>query len=158
MCLVSNAFRTKCFLLLFAFLGISNIFVIFNYQYVKRFRKNNVDNIRKNYQHISVDLKRLQIEINETLQRFQEIRERIGKAFDQAALYRGGNLKLGKRDDQIKRAYLPPLPDCTQAPFLLIQIHSTPANIMERQAIRMSWGKPKNRINRADVGEQLIPR
>ena len=156
MCFLSNVFRTKYFLLLSAFLGISNIFVIFNYRYGKRFSKNNVNNIHENDRLPFVDLKRLQIEINETLQRFEEIRERTGKAFDQAALY-GRNLK-GNRDDQIERAYHPPLLNCKQAPFLLIQIHSTPANIMERQAIRMSWGRPENRINKADTGKQLMPR
>ena len=114
--------------------------MIINYQCTKRSAKEDDNHINEK----DGDLKRLQIEINETFRRFDEIQRVAGKAFKQATHW-----TQRRKDDPIKRGNLPPVLDCKQAPFLLIQIHSKPANFKERAAIRMSWGRQENSINKA---------
>ena len=156
--LVATALRSKFLLLSALSVGIV---VVFNYQYTKwSITKHAVwhagDIIEKD-QTLSGDLRRLQIEINETFRRFEE-RERVtGKAFEQAALYRPIWRKQRRKEHQLmKQDFQPPSPDCKQKPFLLIQIHSTPTNFKEREAIRVSWGTPENSINKANVGKQRL--
>lgn len=38
-------------------------------------------------------------------------------------------------------------PRCLQSPFLLIMVHSSPVNFMDRESIRLSWGREDNPIN-----------
>ena len=142
--------KSKLLLIFSALLGISNIFLIANYQSVKRSNKAIADDTID--QTLSGDLRRLQFEINETFRRFEE-RERVtGKAFERAAPTKT------RKEYQLKQDFQPPSPDCKQTPFLLIQIHSTPGNFKEREAIRVSWGTPENNINKANAGKQLMPR
>ena len=122
--------------------------MIIDYQCAKRSAKEDANHINEKDQTLYGDLKRLQIEINETYLRFDELQRVAGKAFEQAALFKG-NWTQRRKDGPIKRGNLPPVLDCKQAPFLLIQIHSKPANFKERAAIRMSWGRQENSINKA---------
>lgn len=146
--------RSRFLLLLFLFLGISNILIIINYQYATKSSKYFVDSKDQNQE--LVNWKGLQIEIDTTLQKFEEIRKREGKAFKQAALYgKKLTLKVNISDEHGQVNSTSSSPDCNPAPFLLIQIHSSPANVMERQAIRMSWGRPENRINKANGWKQV---
>ena len=156
MCLVTTALRSKFLLLLSAFLGISNILVIINYKCAERSIKECTDHVNEKYETLSSDLnlKGLQIEINDTFQRFEEKELITGKAYIWAVQH-GENRKQTQKSDKIKKGNLHFLPDCKQAPFLLMQIHSTPANFKEREAIRMSWGRPENRINKDNAGNQL---
>lgn len=39
------------------------------------------------------------------------------------------------------------MPRCLSAPFLLIMVHSSPVNFMDRESIRLSWGREDNPIN-----------
>lgn len=39
------------------------------------------------------------------------------------------------------------MPRCLPAPFLLIMVHSRPVNFMDRESIRLSWGREDNPIN-----------
>lgn len=159
------ALRSNLFLLLIFFMGIWNIFMIVNYQHAKQsimlcsnVAINKQDQISSNDIHKSHDyLKGLEIEIDETFITFKVKEHIFGKAFLQAAL-QGENGKEGGNDSEIKTVLARFLPDCKQAPFLLILIHSTPANFMEREAIRLSWGRPQNSINMANAGQQLTPR
>ena len=157
MCFGSAVLRARILLLFSAFLGLSNFLMIINYQYAKRYVKEDVNHIDEKDQALYGDLRRLQIEINETFRRFDEIERVAGKAFEQAALFKG-NWKQRRKDDQIKKGNHDPVLDCKQAPFLLIQIHSKPANFMERAAIRMSWGRHENSINKVSTGTQHMPR
>lgn len=101
MCFVSTLLRARIFLLLAAFLGLSNFLMIINYQYVKRSVKEDINHINEKDQAIHCGLRRLQIEINETFRRFDEIERVAGKAFEQAALFKG-NWTQRRKDDQIK--------------------------------------------------------
>lgn len=146
-------------------MGIWNILMIVNYQHAKRSIRlcsnvtiNEQDTISSNDIHKSHNyLKELEIEIEETFKKFKVKEHTFGKAFRQAAL-QGENGKEGGNDSEIKTVLARSLPDCEQAPFLLILIHSTPANFMEREAIRLSWGRAQNGINMANTGQQLTPR
>ena len=148
--------RSRFLLLLFLFLGISNILIIINYQYATKSSKYFVASKDQNQELLLVNWKGLQIEIDTTFQKFKEIREREGKAYKQAALY-GNKLtpKVNISDEHGQVNSTSSSPDCNPAPFLLIQIHSSPANVMERQAIRISWGRPENRINKANGWKQV---
>lgn len=159
MFLVTTALRSKFLLLFSAFLGISNILVIINYKCVKRSIKECADHINEKYETPSndLDLKGLQIEINDTFRRFGEKELVTGKAYIWAVQH-GENRKQTRESDKLKMGNLHFLPDCKQVPFLLMQIHSTPANFKEREAIRMSWGRPENRINKDNARNQLTPR
>ena len=154
---MSAVLRSKILLLLSAFLGLSNFLMIINYQYAKRSVKEDVNHINEKDQALYGDLRRLQIEINETFRRFDQIERVAGKAFEQAALFKG-NWTQTRKDDQIKNGNHAAVLDCKQAPFLLILIHSKPENVKERAAIRMSWGRHENRINKVSTGTQHIPR
>lgn len=97
------------------------------------------------------------MEIDETFRRFKAKEHTFGKAFRAAA--RHGESEKDRGEDFKTETLLPrSLPDCKPAPFLLILIHSTPANFMEREAIRLSWGRQQNSINMANEWKQLIPR
>lgn len=39
------------------------------------------------------------------------------------------------------------MPLCSPSPFLLIMVHSSPVNFMDRESIRLSWGREDNAIN-----------
>ena len=152
--LLMHTLRSRFLLLLLLFWGISNILLIVYYQYATKSSKYFVDSKDQNQELLLVNWKGLQIEIDTTFQRYTEIREREEKAFKQAALYgKKLTVEVNRSDEhgQVNSS----LPDCNPAPFLLIQIHSTPANFMERQAIRMSWGRPDNRINKANGWKQV---
>jgi len=123
--------RTRFLLLLFLFLGISNILIIINYQNATKSNKYFVDSKDQNQERLLVNWKGLQIEIDTTFQKFKEIREREGKAFKQAALYgKKLTLKVNISDENGQVNSTSSSPDCNPAPFLLIQIHSSPANVM----------------------------
>lgn len=142
------------------FLGaVWNTFVVFNYQYARQSPKTCPEDIQEQGKTLVIDktdshsfLKGLQKEINETFRRFEAKNHTTGKAFHLASLH-------GKRSEEREQdiEMTPSLPDCKQAPYLLILVHSAPAHFMEREAIRLSWGRPKNSINEANAGKQLIP-
>lgn len=103
------------------------------------------------------NLRRLQIEIQETFRKFDEKQRFIdGKAFN-PAVWNDGNWEREEGYQTRKRSLLRFKPNCKQPPFLLIQVHSTPENVMAREAIRMSWGRPDNNINKDGVMKQKVP-
>lgn len=139
--------------------AIWNIFVVVNYQNEKKSLKMSTDDIHEQRTTLFTGetkprsyLKSLQMGINETFRRFEEKYYTTGKAFRLAVLHEENGRE--RRDvEKIKTA----LPGCQQKPFLLILVHSAPANFMEREAIRMSWGRPQNSMNEANAGKQLMP-
>lgn len=152
--------RSRLIVVLTFCAAIWNIFVIVNYQYAKQSLKMCPDDTSEQDATLFIAetkpvsyLKGLQMEINETFRRFEEKDFTIGKAFRLAALH-GKKVKKRRDVEKIKTS----LPECQQTPFLLILIHSAPANFMEREAIRMSWGKPQNGINEANAGKRLMSR
>ena len=94
-------------------------------------------------------LKALRVEIKETFRRYEAKEETVGKTYQKAAFH--------KKKGRYRRNSIA-FPDCQPTPFLLIEVHTTPQNFMEREAIRLTWGRPQNAINAANVGEQLNPR
>ena len=144
----------------FTFLAaVWNTFVVFNYQYARQSLETCPEGIKEQGKTLVFDktesrsfLKGLQKEINETFRRFEAKNHTIGKAFRLASPH---GKRSEEREQDIKTT--PSLPDCNQTPYLLILVHSAPANFMEREAIRLSWGRPKNSINEANAGRQLIP-
>ena len=133
--------------------------MVFNYQYARQSLKNCPEDINEQGKTPIFDkteshsfLKGLQKEINETFRRFEAKNHTVGKAFRLASLH---GKRSEEREQDIKMT--PSLPDCKQTPYLLILVHSAPANVMEREAIRLSWGRPTNSINEANAGKQLIP-
>ncbi|KAL9972802.1 hypothetical protein ACROYT_G019179 [Oculina patagonica] len=138
--------------------------MLLNYQYGKRSVNTcNTDDINELDASFSTDarkpqsyLKGLKMEIDETFRRYKAKEHTFGKAFREAARH-GESGKDRGEDFKIESLLPRSLPHCKPAPFLLILIHSTPANFMEREAIRLSWGSQQNSINRANKGTQLIP-
>lgn len=148
--------RTKLVVGFAILAAVWNTFVLFNYQYVRQSLKNCPTDIREQGKILVFGkteslsyLKGLQKEINETFRRFEAKNHTVGKAFRLASLHG----KEGEQQTETRKS----LPDCTQRPYLLILVHSAPANFMEREAIRLSWGRPQNSINQANAGKQLIP-
>lgn len=164
-----SAWKSNFLLFLLSLVGIWSIFVIVNYQTAKQSMyvlMNQVctDEINEQDEISTSDaskprsyLKELQGEIEETFRRFKEKEQTFGKAFHQAAVH-GKKGRNRRKDVEIKTLLPRSMPECKPAPFLLILIHSTPANFMEREAIRLSWGRPQNGMNIANAGKQLIPR
>lgn len=153
---LASACRSRLLVVLTFCVAIWNIFVMFKYQCVKQSVSHHEQDaiLVMDEREPRSYLKELQMEINETFMRFEAKNRTIGKAFQRAAL-RGKNGKERRNDAaEIKTS----LPDCKQTPFLLILIHSTPANFMNRDAIRMTWGSPLNSINVANAGKPLMPR
>lgn len=151
--------RSRLFVVLTFLVAMWNIFVVINYQYPKQFLKICPEAIDEQGRALVIDktesrsyLKGLQREINETFMRFEAKNHTIGKAFRLAVLH-GKRRKEGEQDVEMRKS----LPDCKQTPYLLILVHSAPANVMEREAIRMSWGRPQNSINEANAGKKLMP-
>lgn len=155
MFLVFSAIRYKFVLTLAVLLALANIFMVVNHQFAKHYHKECDNGIIDNDKAFFGDLRRLQIEINKTFEMFEEIKRVAGKAFDKASLYKRHHRR---KQVQSKGGSIPLVPDCKQPPFLLIMIHSTPANVMEREAIRLSWGRPENSINKCTTETQQSPR
>lgn len=156
---LAPAYTSKLVVVLTFFAAIWNIFVIVNYQDAKQSHKTCSGDISEQDATLLKGerphsyLKGLQMDIKETFRKFEGKNSTIGKAFRLAALHG----KKGKERRNIEKTTTS-LPDCQQTPFLLVLIHSAPANLMEREAIRMSWGRPQNSINEANAGKQLTSR
>ena len=154
-----SIWRTKL-VVFFTFLAaVWNTFVVFNYQYARQSLEKCPKDIKEHGKILFFDktesrsyLKGLQKEINETFNRFEAKNQTVGTAFRLASLH---GKKSGGRNQDIEMTIS--LPDCKQTPYLLILVHSAPANFMEREAIRLSWGTPQNSINEANAGKQLMP-
>ena len=145
----------------FTFLvALWNTFVVLNYQYARKSLKKCPEDKKEQEKTLVFGkltesrsyLKGLQKEINETFRKFEAKNQTVGKAFRLASL-QGKISKEGEQHTETRTS----LPDCKQTPYLLILVHSAPANFMEREAIRLSWGRPQNSINEANAGKQLIP-
>lgn len=158
MFLVFSAVRYKFVLTLAVILALANIFMVVNHQFAKHHHKECDNDIIDNGKAFFGDLRRLQIEINKTFEIFEEIKRVAGKAFDKASLYKRHHRRKPRKQVQSEGRSIPLVPDCKQPPFLLIMIHSTPANVMEREAIRLSWGRPENSINKVTTETQHSPR
>jgi len=129
--------------------------VVINYQYAEKCPKD----IQEQGQILFFDktesrsyLKGLKKDISETFKRFEAKDQTVGTSFRLASL---NGTRSGRRTQDIEMTTS--LPDCKQTPYLLILVHSAPANFMEREAIRLSWGTPQNSINEANAGKKLIP-
>lgn len=109
----------------------------------------------ENRETLYANLRRLQIEIQETFRKFDEKQRFLD---GNLAVWNVENWKREEGYQTRKRSLLRFNPNCKQPPFLLIQVHSTPENVMAREAIRMSWGRPDNNINKDGVMKQKVPR
>lgn len=82
----------------------------------------------------------LNLDLKELVQRYMASSETVAKQYDP------DNLQGGHQQDQ-KLVNRFTMPRCLPAPFLLIMVHSSPANFMDRESIRLSWGREDNPIN-----------
>ncbi|XP_068700957.1 beta-1,3-galactosyltransferase 5-like [Montipora foliosa] len=150
--LSTRSCRSAFLLLLVVCLVIFHVYIIEHHHYPKLFVRQNTETGGTLYPN----LQKLQIEINETFHKFDKKRRFTGRVFDQAV--EDEEDKKNEKHYLISRQTVPRLPDCKQLPFLLVQVHSTPENVMEREAIRMSWGRPENKINKVGRLNQKSPR
>ena len=111
----------------------------------------------ENRETLYASLRRLQIEIHETFRKFEEKERFINEKAFNPAVWKEENWKREEGYQTRKRSLLRFKPDCKHPPFLLIQVHSTPENVMAREAIRMSWGRPDNNINKDGVMKEKVP-
>lgn len=156
---LTSIWRTKLVVFFTVLAAVWNTFVVFNYQYARQSLEKCPKDIKEQSKTLVFDktesrsyLKGLQKEIDETFRRFEAKNHTVGKAFRLASLH-GKRSEEREQDIEMKTS----LPDCKQTPYLLILVHSAPANFMEREAIRLSWGRSQNSINDANAGKQLIP-
>ncbi|XP_078369127.1 UDP-GalNAc:beta-1,3-N-acetylgalactosaminyltransferase 1-like isoform X3 [Oculina patagonica] len=82
----------------------------------------------------------LNLDLKELVQRYMASSETVAKQYDLE------NLQGGHQQEQ-KLVNRFTMPRCLPAPFLLIMVHSSPANFMDRESIRLSWGREDNPIN-----------
>lgn len=85
-------------------------------------------------------LELLNLDLKDVVQRYVSSSETVAKHYEAASLQEN-NLS-----EQHKLAHTP-VPNCPPSLFLLIMVHSSPANLMDRESIRLSWGREDNPIN-----------
>ncbi|XP_068720270.1 beta-1,3-galactosyltransferase 5-like isoform X3 [Montipora capricornis] len=84
-------------------------------------------------------LELLNLDLKDIVQRYLSSSETVAKHYEVANL-QDDNLpqqKFGHKS----------VPRCSPSLFLLIMVHSSPANFMDRESIRLSWGREDNPIN-----------
>ncbi|XP_067039650.1 beta-1,3-galactosyltransferase 5-like isoform X2 [Acropora muricata] len=85
-------------------------------------------------------LELLNLDLKDVVQRYVSSSETVAKHYEAASLQED-NLS-----EQHKLAHTS-VPNCPSSLFLLIMVHSSPANLMDRESIRLSWGREDNPIN-----------
>ena len=85
-------------------------------------------------------LELLNLELKDIVQRYMTSSSTISKH------YEVNNLRDSKLPQQ-EYVYGSFVPRCSPTPFLLILVHSSPFNFMDRESIRLSWGREDNPIN-----------
>ena len=85
-------------------------------------------------------LELLNLELKDIVQRYMTSSSTISKH------YEVNNLRDSKLPQQ-EHVYGSFVPRCSPTPFLLILVHSSPFNFMDRESIRLSWGREDNPIN-----------
>lgn len=85
-------------------------------------------------------LELLNLDLKELVQRYMASSETVAKQYDLE------NMQTGHQQEQ-KLVNHFTVPRCLPAPFLLIMVHSSPVNFMDRESIRLSWGREDNPIN-----------
>ena len=85
-------------------------------------------------------LELLNLDLKDLVQRYMASSETIAKQYEL------DNLQGEYRQEQKVVNHFS-MPRCLPAPFLLIMVHSRPDNFMDRESIRLSWGREDNPIN-----------
>lgn len=85
-------------------------------------------------------LELLNLDLKELVQRYMASSETVAKQYDLE------NMQTGHQQEQ-KLVNHFTVPRCLPALFLLIMVHSSPVNFMDRESIRLSWGREDNPIN-----------
>lgn len=85
-------------------------------------------------------LELLNLDLKDVVQRYLSSSETVAKHYEVARLQEDNLL------EQHELAHNS-VPLCPPSLFLLIIIHSSPANFMDRESIRLSWGREDNPIN-----------
>jgi len=82
----------------------------------------------------------LNLDLKDLVQRYMASSETIAKQYELDSLQ-------GKHHQGQKVVNHFSTPRCVPAPFLLIMVHSRPVNFLDRESIRLSWGREDNPIN-----------
>ena len=85
-------------------------------------------------------LELLNLDLKELVQRYMASSETVAKQYDLENLQ-------GEHQQEQKLVSHFTMPRCLPTPFLLILVHSSPVNFMDRESIRLSWGREDNPIN-----------
>lgn len=85
-------------------------------------------------------LELLNLDLKDLVQRYMASSETVAKQYEL------DNLQ-GEHHQEHKVVNHFSMPRCIPTPFLLIMVHSRPVNFMDRESIRLSWGREDNPIN-----------
>ena len=85
-------------------------------------------------------LELLNLDLKDLVQRYMASSETVAKQYELENLQ-------GQHHQENKVVNHFSMPSCLPAPFLLIMVHSKPVNFMDRESIRLSWGREDNPIN-----------
>lgn len=85
-------------------------------------------------------LELLNLDLKELVQRYIASSQTIAKQYEL------NNLQEEPQEEQILVNHFH-LSHCLPVPFLLIMVHSNPVNFMDRESIRLSWGREDNPVN-----------
>ena len=85
-------------------------------------------------------LELLNLDLKDLVQRYMASSETVAKQYELNSLQ-------DEHQEEQRLVNHFHLPGCLPAPFLLIMVHSNPVNFMDRESIRLSWGREDNPIN-----------
>lgn len=85
-------------------------------------------------------LELLNLDLKDLVQRYLASSQTIAKQYEL------NNLQEEPQEEQVLVNHFY-LPRCLPVPFLLIMVHSNPVNFMDRESIRLSWGRGDNPVN-----------
>ena len=86
-------------------------------------------------------LELLNLDLKDIVERYMASSATVEKHYTSHHSVKGDSMQHQKRFTETF------LPRCSPSPFLLIVVHSSPENFMDRESIRLSWGREDNPIN-----------
>ena len=85
-------------------------------------------------------LELLNLDLKDIVQRYMSSSATVAKHYEI-------NLQDQDKLSQQRLVHNSVVPHCAPSPFLLIMVHSSPTNFMDRESIRLSWGREDNPVN-----------